>query len=110
MSLNNILHTRAKSRDHEIVRAERKVSKGHPKTPPKSCSVSWTLKCNVKSYVTGPSTKCYLNEFLFMQVLTHDRIEPTNGCECSECHGLLVLCLAYLQEVVFENNPNDHET
>ena len=26
------LHTRAKSRDHEIVRAQKKVSKGHPNT------------------------------------------------------------------------------
>ena len=33
------LHTRAKSRDHEIVRAQKKVSKGRPKTPPKSSSV-----------------------------------------------------------------------
>jgi hypothetical protein len=40
------LHTWAKSRDHEIVRAQKKVTKGRPKTPPKSCSV--------KSYVTGP--------------------------------------------------------
>ena len=28
------LHTRAKSRDHEIVRAQKKVSKGRPNTPP----------------------------------------------------------------------------
>jgi hypothetical protein len=33
------LHTRAKSRDHEIVRAQKKVSKGCPKTPPRSCNV-----------------------------------------------------------------------
>ena len=33
------LHTRAKSHDHEIVRAQKKVSKGCPNTPPKSCSV-----------------------------------------------------------------------
>jgi hypothetical protein len=33
------LHTRAKSRDHKIVRAQNKVSKGRPKTPPQSCSV-----------------------------------------------------------------------
>ena len=26
------------SRDHEIVRAQKKVSKGRPNTPPKSCS------------------------------------------------------------------------
>jgi hypothetical protein len=33
------LHTRAKCRDHEIVRAQKKVSEGRPNTPPKSCSV-----------------------------------------------------------------------
>ena len=33
------LHTRAKSRDHEVVRAQKKESKGRPNTPPKSCSV-----------------------------------------------------------------------
>jgi hypothetical protein len=33
------------------------------------------------------------------------------GCERSKCHGLLVvLCQAYLQEVIFEYNPSDHET
>ena len=26
---------------------------------------SWILKCNVKSWVTRPSTKCYFNDFLF---------------------------------------------
>jgi hypothetical protein len=33
------LHTWAKSRDHEVVRAQKKVSNGRPNTPPKSCSV-----------------------------------------------------------------------
>ena len=33
------LHTRAKSRDHEIVRAQKKVFKGRPNTPSKSCGV-----------------------------------------------------------------------
>ena len=33
------LHTRAKSRDREIVRAQKKVSKGRPNAPPKSWSV-----------------------------------------------------------------------
>jgi hypothetical protein len=33
------LHTQAKSRDHEIVRAQMKVSRGHPNTPPILCSV-----------------------------------------------------------------------
>jgi hypothetical protein len=31
-------NTQAKSRDHEIVRAQKKVSEGRPNTPPKSCS------------------------------------------------------------------------
>ena len=37
--------------------------------------VVWSqiFKCSVKSYVTRPSTKCYFKEFLFMQVLTHDK-------------------------------------
>ena len=30
------LHTRAKSRDQEIVRAQKKMSKGRPKTTPKT--------------------------------------------------------------------------
>ena len=33
------LHTWVKSRDHEIVRAQKQVSKGCPTTPPKACSV-----------------------------------------------------------------------
>ena len=33
------LHTRAKSRDHEIVRAQKKVSKSRPNTPPKSSTM-----------------------------------------------------------------------
>ena len=33
------LHTRAESRDHETVRAQKNVSKGRPKTPPRSCSL-----------------------------------------------------------------------
>ena len=33
---------------------------------------SRTLKCSVKLYVTGPPTKYYFSEFLFMQVLTRD--------------------------------------
>ena len=33
-----------------------------------------------------------------MRVLTRDKIEQTNDCECLECHGLPVLCYASLQE------------
>ena len=71
---------------------------------------SQTLKCNVKPHVTGASTKCYFNECLFMPVFTHDKIDQINSCEHSECHGLPVLYSVYLQEVVFKNNPSDHET
>ena len=31
------------------------------------------------------------------------------GCEHSEIHDHLIMCSAYLQEMVFENNPSDHE-
>jgi hypothetical protein len=76
-----------------------------PKAPLKSCSVAM----DPQSIVTGPSTKCYFNEFLFKWVLTHDKLWWINGCEFYECHGLLILCWVYLWEVVFENNPSDHE-
>jgi hypothetical protein len=36
---------------------------------------SRTLKCSVKSYVTGPLTNCDFNELLFMEVFTHDSLE-----------------------------------
>jgi hypothetical protein len=58
------LCTRAKSRDHEIVRAQKKVSKGRPKTPPKSYSV-----------VRDPQVYCEaicdraLNQLLFQGIL-----------------------------------------
>ena len=77
------LHTWTKSRDHEIVRAQKKVFKGRPNIPPELCSVVTTLKCIVKSYVTGSLTKCYFNDI--MHVLTHDKIEYVNGCERLEC-------------------------
>ena len=59
-------HTRAKSRDHEIVRAQKKVSKVRPNTPPKLCLV-----------VTGPSSVVWshmwlaLNQMLFQRVSIH---------------------------------------
>ena len=53
---------------------------------------SQTLKCSVKPCVTGPSTEWYFNEYLFMRVFTHDEIKWIDGSECSECHGLPVLC------------------
>ena len=38
--------------------------------------VVWSriLKCSVKPYVIGPSTKCSFNKFIFMRTLTHDKI------------------------------------
>ena len=60
------LHTRAKSHDHEIVRAQKKVSKGRPNTPPKSCSV-----------VTDPQVHCeavcnrVLNQMLLQCISIH---------------------------------------
>ena len=54
MDLKAISHT---SHDQEIVRAEKKVSKGCPNTPPKSCSVVTDHVVYVKPYMTGPSTK-----------------------------------------------------
>ena len=50
---------------HEIVRAQNKVSKGHPKTHPTSCSVVTCpqVQCEVICGMAWPSTKCYFNEF-----------------------------------------------
>ena len=66
-------------------------------------------KCSVKPYVTKPSTKCYFNEF--------------HSCRCSHMikqnkpivvsvWSVMVsrFCVRpYMQEVVFENNPSDHD-
>ena len=66
-----------------------------PKAVPRHLQnhIVWSriFKCSVMSYVIGPSIKCYFNEVLFMRVLTHDKIEYTNGCESLEWHGLPVL-------------------
>ena len=71
------LHTRAKGRDHEIVRAQKKVSKlkAVPTHLPHHVVWSRMFKCSVKSCVTWPSTKCYFNELLLMWVLTHNKID-----------------------------------
>ena len=71
------LQTRAKSHGQELVRVQNKVSKLKPVPKHLQNHVvwSWALKCTVKSYVTRPSTKCYSSEFIFMHVLTHDKIE-----------------------------------
>ena len=54
---------------------KRKCSKAIPTHLQNHVVWSRTLKCSVESYVTGPSTKCYFNVFLFMRVLTHDKIK-----------------------------------
>ena len=56
--------------NHEIVRAKRKCPKVVPTHLHNHVRWSWTLKCGVKSYGTGPSTKCYFNQSLFTRVLT----------------------------------------
>ena len=47
---------------------------------------SRTLTCSVKSNVTGPSTKCYFNEFLTHEpgTVTMKLWEPRR--KCSKCH------------------------
>ena len=54
---------------------KRKCPKAVPRHLQTHAMWSRTLQCNVKSYVTGPSTKCYFNECQGTQVLTHDKIE-----------------------------------
>ena len=70
---------------------------------------SRTLKRSVKSYVTGSPTKCYFNEFLFMRVFMHDKIESMNGCERSECHGLPTSKRWFLKiiQVTMRHDPFD---
>ena len=71
------LHTRAKSRDHEIVRAQKESVRRLSVPRHLRSHVVWSriLECGVKPYVTGSSSKCYFKEFLFMWVFTHDTIE-----------------------------------
>jgi hypothetical protein len=60
------LHTRAKSRDHEIVRAQKKLSKGRSNTPPTSYSA-----------VIDPKVQCEaicdraFNQMLFQWISIH---------------------------------------
>ena len=55
------LHTRAKSRDHEILRAQKKVSKGHPRHLPNQVVV-WSRI--MQSYVTGPQQNVISMNFI----------------------------------------------
>ena len=72
-------HTSQKLWPSKIVRAqkEKKVSQGRPQRTSKVMQVLWSrsLKCSVKSYVTGPLTKCYFGGFLSMLVLMCDKVE-----------------------------------
>jgi hypothetical protein len=52
---------------------KRKRAKAVPRHLQNHVVWSRTLMCSVKSYVTGPSTKCYFNECLFRQVFTYDK-------------------------------------
>ena len=70
---------------------------------------SWTLKCRWSHMWPGLQPNAISMNFIHAG-LTHDKIKQINGCERSECLGHRVLCQAYLQEVIFENNPSDHET
>ena len=103
------LQTQAKTRDHEIVRTQKRVSKGCPNTPPKSCRVVTALKWSVKSCVVGPSTKCYLNVFLFVRAL--HMINRINqwlwdfGVPWS-----LGFVSGLPPKGGFENSPSDHDT
>ena len=95
----------------EIVWAQIKVSKDRSRHLQNHAVRSQTLKCRLNSYVIGPLSKCYFDEFLFMRVLHHDRpIKKGNGWERSDCHGLPILCWIYLQEMFSENDPMTMQT
>jgi hypothetical protein len=51
---------------------ERECSKAIPRHLQSHVVWPWTLECSVKSYVIGPSTNCYFNDFLFTWVLIDD--------------------------------------
>ena len=71
-----MLHTSQGPWPWKLWKPKRKCPKvAVPTHLPNHVVLSRTLRSSVKSYVTGPSTKRYSNEFLFMWVLTHDNIE-----------------------------------
>jgi hypothetical protein len=53
---------------------KRKCPKAVPRHLQNHAVWSQTLKCSVKPYVTGPSTKYHFEEFLLMRVLARDKI------------------------------------
>ena len=54
---------------------KRKCPKAVPRHLQLHAVWSQALECSVKSYVTGLSTKCYVIEFLYMWVLTCDKVK-----------------------------------
>ena len=109
------LPTQAKSCDHEIFRAHKKCPKVVIRRPQNHVVWSRILKCSVKPYVTGPSTKCYFDEILFMWVLTHDknRINQrlwTFRVPWSNDQGIFWTQSVETLEVVFKYGPSDHAT
>jgi hypothetical protein len=69
------LYTWARSRDYEVVRVQKKVFKGRPKTPPESCSVVTDPRVYCDAICDrAPQPYATTMEFLFMRVLTHDKI------------------------------------
>ena len=106
------LHKRAKSHDHESVRAQKKrMINDHPKTASILVWRGHGSSSIVRSHMwPGSQSTATSMIFLLTRIVTHDKVEETNGCERSECHGLPILCQTYLQHVVFENSPSDLET
>ena len=99
------LYIRAKNHHRDIVEAHKKVSQSWP-----SQGTSTIMKCghkpscvSVKSYVIGPSSKCYFNNFL-----THDEIEWINSCEHSEWVLYSSLILFNALQVVWATCKKNH--
>ena len=65
------LGLRAKSHDHELVRVQKKASKDCLRHLQNHVVWSRILKYSV----TQASTKCYSNEFRFMRVFIHVKME-----------------------------------
>ena len=101
---------RAKSRDHEIARAQKNMLKGLPKTPPKHAVWTRILKCSVKSYATTPLTKSYFNELLF--ILSSHIIEYNKSTVVSIWNARVswFYVRPTSKKMVFENSSSDHKT
>ena len=105
------LHTRTNSRNHEIVRSQKKVSKDHPNRLPKACGV-----------VRDPQIDCEvicewtLNQMLFQWNLYSHGSSHTIGWNKStvvSVHSAMVSRFCDKPnsfQMVFKNHPSDHET